>query len=91
MSPIQCQASSSNETTKSTADHLENVESSKTLSELLLSIPSTQEVDYTREEDSFSNTQEYSDDKESMVCLDGGGRGTDGSPNGRGRTNIWIG
>lgn len=59
---IKSQASSSNEATKSTAQHLEHEESSEALAKFVLCIPSAEEVDHSREEDGFSDTEEDSDD-----------------------------
>lgn len=74
MPPIKRQTSCRHESTERASQHLEDKEDRKPLSKLVLGVPCAEEVDDSREEDCFGDTQENAEGKEGAVVL-GGGRG----------------
>ena len=59
---------------------MEHEKSGKTLAKLVLRIPGAEEIDDTREEDSFGDTQHDTDSEQTVVVLHRGCRGADRAP-----------
>lgn len=82
ISPVKGEAPRCNQTTERTSKHLEHEEGGKSLAELVLSVPSAEEIDDAREEDGLGDTQEDTEGEEGLVVWGGGRAGADGAPDG---------
>lgn len=80
MYAVELEHTSGDETAESVTDLLSNVESAKSLAQLVFGIPSAEQVDRAGKEDSLNDTKDDSDTEERLVRLDCGGCGADGPP-----------
>lgn len=88
---VESQAGGSDEASEGTTEHLEHEQGRKTLAELALGVPGTEEVDNAGEENGLRDTKEHTDDQETLVRLDSSSAGTDSSPDGGCTANVFDG